>query len=296
MSTTEPTEPIEPAKPAAAAQPAAAAPAKKKSKCLKRLGLALLGCAALLVIAWVFLLPAIVTGALHRRTGYGIALKELSINPLTARVSISSLVINNPKPDYAAPEFVDLPAFKIDAALFSLLGNRPVLEDGDLNLSHVALVKPARKDGISNARLFLDRLTGAAAPPPKDGKPAGPAPAPKPGKTEPAAFLIKRLHVRIGKIIVIDEAKNTRKELDINFEHTYENITDAKQFITADLARSLLGLGSQLSGLIPGEAGKTLDGVFKKGVDFLTPAEDGAGAGGKVIKGLLDKLDSKKKE
>jgi uncharacterized protein involved in outer membrane biogenesis len=271
-----------------------ARPEKKKGKWLKRIGLTLLGCAAIIVIVWVFFLPSIVTGVLHRRTGYDIALKGLSINPFTARVSIDSFVINNPRPDYAAPEFVDLPAFKLDAALFSLLGNRPVLEDGDLNLSYVALVQPAGKNDVSNARLFVDRLAGVSAPPAKDGKPAEPKPAP--GKTEPAGFLIKRLHVRIGKVIMIDEAKNTRKELDINFEHTYENVTDAKQFITADLARSLLGLGSQLSGLIPGEAGKTLDGVFKKGVDFLTPAEDGAGVGGKVIKGLLDKLDSKKKE
>ena len=287
----------EPVKPDAT--PKNGQPEKKKGKWLKRkwlkrIGLALLGCAAIIVIAWVFFLPSIVTGVLHRRTGYDVALKGLSLNPFTARVSIDSFVINNPKPDYAAPEFVDLPAFKIDAALFSLLGHRPVLEDGDLNLSYVALVQPAGKNGVSNAQLFLDRLTGASAPPAKDGKPA--EPKPKPGKTGPAEFLIKRLHVRIGKVIMIDEAKNTRKELDINFEHTYENVTDVKQFITADLARSLLGLGSQLSDLIPGEAGKTLDGVFKKGVDFLTPAEDGAGVGGKVIKGLLDKLDSKKKE
>jgi uncharacterized protein involved in outer membrane biogenesis len=284
----------EPVKPDAAPAAKKDQPEKKKHKWLKRIALALLGCIALLVIAWVLFLPPIVTGALRKRTGYDVALKGLSINPFTARVSIDSFVINNPKPAYAAPEFVDLPAFKIDAALFSLLGNRMVLEDGDLNLSYVALVKSADKNGVSNAQLFVDRLTGAAAPPAKDGKPAEPKPAP--GKTEPTEFLIKRLHVRIGKIIVIDEAKNTRKELDINFEHTYENVTDPKQFITADLARSLLGLGSQLSGLIPGEAGKTLDGVFKKGVDFLTPAEDGTGVGGKVIKGLLDKLDSKKKE
>ncbi|MDR0902743.1 MAG: hypothetical protein LBM92_08245 [Opitutaceae bacterium] len=269
-----------------------ATPEKKKGKWPKRIALALLVCAALIVIVWVFFLTPIVTSALHKRTGYDIALKGLSVNPFTARVSIDSFVINNPGPDYAAPEFVDLPAFKIDAALFSLLGSRMVLEDGDLNLSYVALVKPAAKNGVSNAQLFLDRLTGVSAPPAKDGKTV----EPKPGEAKPVEFLIKRLHIRIGKVIMIDEAKNTRKELAINFEHTYENVTDAKQFITADLARSLLGVGSQLSELVPGKAGKTLDDAFKKGVDFLTPSADGSDAGAKVVKGLLDKLDSKKKE
>ncbi len=275
-------------------QPARIHASRKKGKWRRRLGLALLGCLALLVIAWVFFLPHIVTGVLHRRTGYDVAIKDLSINPFTASVSLDSLVINNPGPDYAAPEFVDLPALKVNAGLLSLLGlgDRLVLEDGDIDLSYVALVKSADKNGVSNAQLFVDRLAGASAPPAKDGKPA--EPTPKPGKTEPAKFLIKRLHVRIGKVIMIDEAKNTRKEIGINYEHTYENVTAAKQFITVGLARSLLGLGSQFAGLVPGEAGKTLDGTFKKGVDFLAPSEEGMG--GKVIKGLLDKLDSKKKE
>lgn len=268
---------------------------KKKSSLLKKLIIGFLGLVvtivAIVTIVCVFFLKPIVRSQLAGRTGYDVKIEKLSLNPFTANFVLDGFVITNPTTDFKTPGFVDLQALRGQIKLFSLFSDTLVVESATLDLPSVTLVQRANKQP-SNAELFATRLAGestAAQPAEK--------PAEKPaGESKPMGFHIKRFDVNVGKVVVASEAadgKVTSRDYNINYKHTYENITEPKQFMTTDLAKSLLGVGSQLSDLIPGEFGQSVNSVLKGGIKVLDNPDE---AKSEAVKSLLNKLAPKKKE
>ena len=268
--------------------------APQQRSLFKKIIRALLGLIVTLVVViavvWIFFLNPIVTHQIKNRTGFDVKIQKLYVNPFTATVEIDGLVLTNPTGEFKTPGFVDLTALHADVSLRSLVfGDQLVVNSATLDLPAVTLVR--RDSNPSNAELFAQRLSGT-------GNTAAqqPQPAPKPDNTpsKPLNFLIKRLDINLGKVVVANEPANaapTSKDYTINYKHTYENITDPKQFMTVDLAKSLLGVGSQLTDLIPGKLGENVNSVLKGGINAL---DNPAGAAGSAVQGLLDKIAPKK--
>jgi hypothetical protein len=154
-------------------------------------------------------------------------------------------------------------------------------------------------DGTTNRDLFQDRLFGAKDKPADDeAKDASGRPLPrKPSKerNEPIAtapdkqFLIKRLELKIDKLILADYSgrKVTSKEVNLGFEHTYENVTDAKQLLTPVAVKGLSSVGAAISGLIPGDLGKIM-GAATKSTD---PLKEPTRKAGESIRSMIDALE-----
>ena len=282
--------------PASASAPAAA-PAPRKRGLISRIIRALIKLVVALVvvfaIVWIFFLNSIVTHQVKSRTGFDLKIQKLSVNPFTGAAQIDGLLLTNPAGEFKMPGFVDLTALHADVSLRSLLfGDQIVVNSATLDLPAVTLVR--RASGPSNAELFAQRLAdslggaGSTATQPQ----SAPKPADTPSK--PLNFLIKKLDINLGKVVIASEPANgepTSKDYVINYKHSYENITDPKQFLTLDLAKSLLGIGSQLSDLIPGKFGDSVNSVLKGGINAL---DNPAQAVGGAVQGLLNKIAPKK--
>lgn len=264
---------------------------KKKKSLLLRLILSLvsliIAAVAAVAIVCIFFLKPIAKSQIEKRTGYTVRIEKLSLNPFTANLVLDGFAITNPAAEFKTPGFVDLRAFHGEVAVLSLLSERIVVNSATLDLPAVTLVR--RANALSNAELFANRLLGESAAPAKpEEKPAEPS--------KPVDFLIKKLDVNVGKVVVATEAADgatSSRDYTINYKYTYQNVTEPKQFMTKELAQSLLGVGSQLSDLIPGKFGDSVNSVLKGGIKVLDNPEEAAGS---AVKGLLDKLAPKKKE
>lgn len=241
---------------------------------------------AIVVSAWIFFLPPILTSTLEKRTGFAVKVGSLAIDPFRNRVNFSGLVISNPS-SFARPEFVEVRSFRASAQLDTFFTDRLVIDDGEIDVANVALIR--NSEGTINAALFSERLLNARKPKgkpkpavdPKDaGKPGQPKPpAPKPVPAEPSAlpeksFLIKRLVVRFERMIVEDYTgtKPVSREYILNFTHTYENIINTDQFVVGPFMKGFTAVGSAITGLIPGDMSKTLGAATRSGSELFKEA------------------------
>jgi hypothetical protein len=219
---------------------------------------------AALAMAWMILLPLAVTKVVRLRTGFDTEIQALYFNPFTANLAVRGLVITNP-PSFPAKDFVEIREFRADARLASLFSRRWEIDDAALHVALLAIVRDQR--GVVNARLFQGGPAGTSSDRP-------PAAAPKPDRAR--GFLIRHLEVRIDRLIVADYAKRAPavREFNLNFRHTYENVTSVQQ-LAAPLVDSSAGISRALESVLPDigttlrSAGGTLKETGRKAGDAL---------------------------
>ena len=224
---------------------------------------------ACLAVAWMILLPLAVTRLVQERTGFGIEIQTFYANPFTANLEVRGLVITNP-PAFPRKDFIEVREFRADAQLFSLFGHRPVIDNLVVNMTGITLVKDQR--GLINTRAFQEGL-------------AGPSPDPKSPAAAPAReFLIKRLQVRLDRLVIADYSRRNPdvREFTLNFNHTYENVTSAKQ-LAAPFADIFAPVASAIGGILPEtDAALRAAGGRVKETGRKT---------GEAVKGLFDALE-----
>jgi hypothetical protein len=210
---------------------------------------------AALALAWMILLPLAVTKVVRLRTGFDTEIQALYFNPFTANLAVRGLVITNP-PSFPVKDFVEIREFRADTRLASLFSRRWEIDDAVLHVALLAVVRDQR--GVVNARLFRGGPTGTAP-----GRP--PAATPKPERAR--GFLIRHLEVRIDRLTVADYSKGTPavREFNLNFRHTYENVTSVRQ-LAAPLADTSAGLSRALESVLPeiGTALRSARGTLKE--------------------------------
>ena len=210
-----------------------------------RLLLILGAVAAGLALAWMLFLPSAVARYARSRTGFGIELRSLYVNPFTATVMLKGLVVTNP-PDFPRKDFIEVREFQADARLFSLFGQRVVVDDATVDVAAVTLVRDER--GRLNATAFRDALACAPAP----GREAASRPGPAQASSPPRQFLIKRLTLTCDRVVVADYSKRRPAVSDINlhFHHVYTDVTSARQLM-APLPQVLSPVAIALGYLTP---------------------------------------------
>lgn len=237
---------------------------------------------ALVALAWMLFLPSVLKSVVQKRTGFDVQIQKMSANPFSGDLNLAGLVINNPA-GWPSPEFIDVREFKAKADLMSLVGGkRAIIDDAVVDVALVALVTDSQRK--TNVQLFQERMAGAKDPKKK--------PEPE-GKTE---FLIRKLHLRFTKVQLIDYSggKTTPsvREMNLNIDKTYTDVTDAKQLLTGALP-GIDAIGSALSALIPGELGKAIGGAMQDPSELLKNTGKKAGD---IFKGVIEKLEEKPKK
>jgi uncharacterized protein involved in outer membrane biogenesis len=232
---------------------------------------------AVLAVAWMLLLPVAVTRLVRERTGFGVEIQSLYVNPITANVALSGLVITNP-PAFPKKDFIEVRALRADLRLFSLFGPRLEIDDAVVDVARVVIMTDAH--GVINARAFQQGLAGPAG-----DHPQASAGAPRPERE----FLIRRLQVRFDRLEIADYSRSRPevREFDLHFNHTYENVTQAQQ-LAAPLAELSLPIAGAIDAVLPGASGqlRSLGDRFK---------ETGRKAG-ETVKGFLEALEKSLKK
>ncbi|HTL66781.1 MAG TPA: hypothetical protein VL200_03895 [Lacunisphaera sp.] len=224
------------------------------------------GCA----MAWVVLLPGIVTSAVRTRTGFSIQLAGISANPFTGRAAIRGLVLRNPS-GWPVADFAELREFRAEVNLLSLLGDRFIAEEIVVDLPRLTLVVNER--GAWNAAVFKEGLAGAP--------PAG-RPAPK------QEFLIRHLVVRFDQLVYADYSgsKPDRREFNLALRRDLHDVDSVTKIV------------SPFTGTALGIVSRAIGGMFKDRPDVLTelasPVRAAGTKTGEKLKGLLDSLDKRR--
>jgi hypothetical protein len=122
---------------------------------LMKLLLFLVVFSGVLAAAWVYFLPVVLTSALQKRTGFGVKVSELFLNPFNAKVDVSGFIITNPE-GFPRREFIEVTTFNANAKLKTLFSDRPEFDYARIEVAYVALVRDA--DGVLNAELFNSRM------------------------------------------------------------------------------------------------------------------------------------------
>jgi hypothetical protein len=239
--------------------------------------LTILFCFAALL--WMLFLPRLVALRLTQQSNFNVGIDALVANPFTGQVDIRGLTIENPAV-FASREFVQLRRFRADAQVFTALRQRLVLDEVTIELPLIAIV--TNTDGTTNLDLFRDRLRGE------------PAAAPRGGPAETREFLIKRLHVKIGEVRFINHASRQprMRSMPLDFEYTFQNVSDWKQLLVPELLRRTALAGGAFEGLVPEDLGRTLGGWARSGGGvFREPSRRAT----ETMKSLFQKLEDSAK-
>ena len=236
--------------------------------------------AAGLVLAWMILLPPALTRFVRGRTGFTMEIQTLYVNPFAGRLELRGLAVTNP-PAFPNPAFTEVRAVRVDWQVSSLFSQRLVVDDAVIDVAGITLVRD--QHGAVNAALFQERLVGAASPA------RAPTGAPGEAKGREQEFLIKRLQVRCDRLVIADYSgrQPAVRELALNFNHTYENVTSAQQL--AALLGELLVPGAGTVGSLGPEAGTAPRGAGSS-------LKETGRKTGEPVKGFFDALEKSLKK
>jgi hypothetical protein len=223
-----------------------------------------------LAVAWMILLPFAVTRLVEKRTGFGVEIRSFYANPFTANLELRGLILTNPLA-FPRKDFIEVREFRAEAQLLSLFGHHPVIDDMVVNFARITIVRDQR--GLTNTKVFQEGLTGTSSDPPP---PAAAALAPE--------FLIKRLQVGLERLVIADYSgrQPAVREFTLNFSHTYQNVTSAKQ-LAAPFAEIFAPVADAIGGILP-EADAALRAAGGR-------AKETGRKAGETMKGLIDTLE-----
>lgn len=228
----------------------------------------------LVSILWVVLLPGIVASTIRSRTGFAVQVDKLSVNPFTANVAVRGLVLKNPA-GWPVAEFVDLREFRVEANLFSLLGNRFIADEVVVDVAQLTLV--VNQQGTLNAIAFKEGLAGRET--------AGTTKRSARARQE---FLIKHLVLRFDQLVYADHSgrRPSVKEYNLSLSRDMRDVDSVTKII------------SPFTSTVQGLVTNTIAGMFQSSPDLLkeltSPLQDAGRKTGGKLKGLLDSLDKKR--
>ncbi|MEO8865138.1 MAG: hypothetical protein ABI420_08940 [Opitutaceae bacterium] len=225
-----------------------------------------------LALAWMLLLPVVLTSQLRQRTGFDATVQSLTVNPFTGSVKLRGLIVTNP-PTFPVNDFIEVREFQSKLELLSVLSDQVVFTSILIDVPSVTLVK---REAGSNAEAFQNHLT----------LPAGAKP--EPPSTKPAKrFLIRHLTLRLGRVVVADYSGRTpvNHEYKLDLDQNYTDVTSVNQLLAPAALQSLAPVAAALGGLLPGNVGHMLNEA----------AKDAAKGGTTLIKNLGNKVEEKAK-
>jgi len=254
---------------------------------------------ALAALAWMLLLPVVVTTRIRSRTGFDASFSSLMVNPFSGRVVAKGFVLANP-PTFPRREFLQVREFEIDGDLLTLFSDKPVVRRLRLDIALVALVK--RSDGRTNTQVFQNYLAGTpansgypratdpVAPPPPPAAYAGAPPVP--AKRHP--FLIRELQIKVDRFLISDHTGRDPVVHDyaLQLDRTFANVTDAQQLLLPASLDQLFTLSGAVGTILPADLTGAIDRAMRSGTDVMREL---ARQRPVVFQGFTDALEESRK-
>jgi hypothetical protein len=194
-------------------------------------------------------------------TGFPLEIGSVDVGVFSSKIDVRDLKLMNP-PQYQEKMFVDMPELYIDYRLRSMLSGAPHINDMLINIKQLVVVKTDKGD--SNAMKLKGVVSSGGG---------------------SSKYAIDKLRIHVGTVTIKDYSrpKMTERDIDLNIDATYNNITDS-----TDISRLvLLTVMSQVKlpdiGIKPEDLKKNLSDVTTQAGQALKGASDAVG-------GLFDNL------
>ncbi len=222
---------------------------------------------AFAALAWMALLPFVVTERIRARTGFEATLERLVANPFTGEIELRGLVLRNPA-EFPVREFIEVKSLRAEVRLRSLWGARTEFDVVAVEVGAVTLVKGP--SGAINAEMFEAATAGKRA------------------------FRVRTLRLKVGRLVVADHSRRTAttQEQALNVDAVFSEVTDVEQVATTPALQPVGAVAAVLLQLVPGELGHSVDEAARSGAGRLKDLGRKAGEG---VKGFFDALEESKK-
>lgn len=226
---------------------------------------------AFAALAWMVLLPFVVTARIRERTGFEAGVARVVANPFNGEFDVRGLVLRNPA-DFPVRDFVALEQVSGTVRVRSLFSERTEFDAITMEVGAITLVKA--ENGAINAEAFERAVARRAA-----------------GRR---AFAVRELRLRVDRLVVVDYSggRPRSEEQALGKEQVYREITAMEQVFEAAALQPLAPVAEVLLSLVPGEIGASITTAASAGAERLKEAGRKTGEG---VKGFFDALEESKK-
>ncbi len=197
-------------------------------------------------------------------TGFPLEIGSVDLGLFSGKVDVHDLKLMNP-PEFPEKMFVDMPRLYVDYQLGSMISGAPHVNDMLINIKQLVVVK--NNQGESNAQKLKGVVSSGG------------------GSSKSSKYTVDKLRIHVGTVTIKDysHAKPTERNITLNVDATYNNITDS-----TDITRLVL-LTVMSQAHLPDIGIKTED--LKKGLGNVSNAAGEALKGATdVTKGLFDSI------
>jgi hypothetical protein len=204
-------------------------------------------------------------------TGFPLEIGSVNVGLFSSKVDVLNLKLMNP-PEYQEKMFVDMPELYVNYRLGSMLSGAPHINDMLINIKQLVVVKTDKGD--SNAMKLKGVVSSGGG---------------------SSKYTVDKLRVHVGTVTIKDYSrpKMTERDISLNIDATYSNITDS-----TDITRLvLLTVMSQVHlpdiGIKPEDLKKNLTNVTTQAGQALKGAGDAVGGFLGGIKKSIEQPDKK---
>jgi len=221
---------------------------------------------AILLLARNFIARRSIEYGAKKITGFPLTIGSIDLGLFSSKVDVHDLKLMNPS-EFSERTFVDMPQLYIDYRLGSMMSGAPHVNEMRINIKQLSIVK--NNKGESNAMKLKSVVSS--------------------GKSS-SKYYVDSLRIHVGTVTIKDfsRPKPTERNVTLNIDATYKNISDSTDITrlvlltvmsqvhlpdiginTEDLKKNLGDVTNQAGQALQGAAGAVgglLDGI-KKSVD-----------------------------
>ena len=223
-------------------------------KFLLWLGIGLLVLVVALVLGRNVIARVSVEVGAKKITGFPLEIGSVDLGLFSSKIDVRNLKLMNP-PEFQEKMFVDMPQLYVDYRLGSMFSGAPHINDMLINIKQLVVVK--NNKGDSNAM----KLKGVVSS----------------GGSSSTKYRVDKLRIHVGTVTIKDysRAKPTERNVTLNVDATYKDITDStditrlvlltvmSQVHLPDIGIKMDDLKKNL-GSVTDSAGKTLQGASQE--------------------------------
>ncbi|MGO9245353.1 MAG: hypothetical protein ACLP0A_11635 [Verrucomicrobiia bacterium] len=195
-------------------------------------------------------------------TGFPLTIGSINLELFSSKVDVHDLKLMNP-PEFQDKMFVDMPELYIDYRLLSMFSGVPHVNDMLINIKELVIVKNKMDSNVQ-------KLKGVVSPA---------------GSTSSTKYAVDKLRIHVGTVTIKDYSrpKPSERDIKLNLDRTYNNITDS-----TDISR--LVLLTVLGNVRLPDIGINANDLKKNLGDVTNQAGQALQGAGEAIGGFIDNL------
>lgn len=199
----------------------------------------------------------------RRITGFPLTIGSVDLELFSSKVDVHDLKLMNP-PEFTEPMFVDMPELYVDYRLPSMFSGAPHVNDMLINIKQLVIVKNKTDSNVQKLKGVVS--SGGSS-------------------SKSTKYAVDKLRIHVGTVTIKDYSrpKPSERDIKLNLDRTYNNITDSTDISRLVLLTVLGNVHLPDIGINANDLEKDLTNVTNQAGQALEGA-------GEAIGGLLNNL------